>query len=84
MKGTATLAEALAAVGVSCRPTEPPHRTGWLAPWLVAEPATPAELAAALGAASEAGAAVIPVGCQTKMRLGNPPRAADLFLSTPS
>ena len=82
MKGTATLGEALAAVGVSCRGAEPPHRTGWLAPPLIAEPAAAAELALALGAASAAGAAVIPVGTQTKIRLGNPPRAADLFLST--
>ena len=82
MRGTAALGEALAAAGVSCRATEPPGWTGWLSPRLVAEPTTPADLARTLGAASEVGAAVIPVGSWTKIRLGNPPRAADLLLST--
>jgi glycolate oxidase FAD binding subunit len=48
----------------------------------VLEPADAAELAAALAAAREAGLAVLPRGGGTKMDWGNPPRRADVVLST--
>ena len=48
----------------------------------VIEPADAAELAHALAAANGAGRAVLPRGGGTKMDWGNPPRAADVILST--
>ena len=51
-------------------------------PQMVAEPAGPDELARTLRAANAAGAAVIPRGGGTKLGWGNPPRRADLVLST--
>jgi len=82
MTDTLGLGDALVAAGVACREADAPYRIDWPAPRLVATPTSPTELATALAAAGEAGAAVIPVGDGTKLRLGNRPRAADLFLST--
>jgi len=82
MTDTLGLGDALVAAGVPCREADAPYRLGWPAARLVATPRSPTELAAALAAADRAGAAVIPIGLGTKLRLGNRPRAADLFLST--
>jgi glycolate oxidase FAD binding subunit len=49
---------------------------------MLLEPGTPEELARALKTATEAGLHVIPRGGATKMEWGNPPRGADLVLST--
>jgi glycolate oxidase FAD binding subunit len=49
---------------------------------MVLEPGTPEELARALKTATEAGLHVIPRGGASKMEWGNPPRAADLVMST--
>jgi glycolate oxidase FAD binding subunit len=51
-------------------------------PQLVAEPKNEKQLAAALSIASEAGIAVVPRGGGTKLDWGNPPKKADLVLST--
>jgi glycolate oxidase FAD binding subunit len=55
---------------------------GGVEPRVVVEPANEQELAAALNAANEAGLAVIPRGGGTKLAWGNPPRRADVVLST--
>jgi glycolate oxidase FAD binding subunit len=51
-------------------------------PKLVLEPANEQQLAAVLRLANDAGLAVIPRGGGTKLNWGNPPRRADLILST--
>ena len=51
-------------------------------PKFVAEPASEQELAALLSSANEARIAVIPRGGGTKLAWGNPPKRADLVLST--
>jgi glycolate oxidase FAD binding subunit len=51
-------------------------------PKLVAEPANEQEVAAVLSCANEAGLAVIPRGGGTKLAWGNPPKRADLVVST--
>ncbi|HTB91872.1 MAG TPA: FAD-binding oxidoreductase [Candidatus Sulfotelmatobacter sp.] len=51
-------------------------------PQFVAEPDDEHQLAAALSLANDAGIAVIPRGGATKLDWGNPPRKADLILST--
>ena len=51
-------------------------------PKFVAEPASERELAALLSSANEAQIAVIPRGGGTKLAWGNPPKRADLVLST--
>ena len=48
----------------------------------VVEPGTPAEVAAVLKAATAGGLAVTPRGGGTKLEWGNPPKRADLILST--
>ena len=54
---------------------------GVLPKWVV-EPGTEQELAQVLRAANEAGLAVIPRGGGTKLSWGNPPKRADVVLST--
>ena len=49
---------------------------------IVAEPGSAEEVAAILSRCSQTGIAVIPRGAGTKLSWGNPPRAADLVLST--
>src|SRR5438874_8683718 len=49
---------------------------------IVAEPGSAEEVAAILSRCSQTGIAVIPRGGGTKLSWGNPPRAADLVLST--
>src|SRR6516164_4825637 len=51
-------------------------------PKFVAAPASEQELAALLSSANEARIAVIPRGGGTKLAWGNPPKRADLVLST--
>ncbi|HTA60373.1 MAG TPA: FAD-binding oxidoreductase [Candidatus Baltobacteraceae bacterium] len=51
-------------------------------PQFVAEPKDEKQLAAALAIANEAGIAVVPRGGATKLGWGNPPKKADLVLST--
>jgi glycolate oxidase FAD binding subunit len=51
-------------------------------PKFVAEPATEQELAALLSSGNEARIAVIPRGGGTKLAWGNPPKRADLVVST--
>ena len=51
-------------------------------PRLVVEPGSEQELAKVLQTAGDAGLAVIPRGGGTKLAWGNPPRRADLILST--
>jgi glycolate dehydrogenase FAD-binding subunit len=53
-----------------------------LVPQKVIEPGTEQEVADALRVASEAGLHVVPRGGGTKLGWGNPPRAAELVLST--
>jgi len=51
-------------------------------PQFIAEPENEKQLAAALSVANEAGLAVVPRGGGTKLDWGNPPKAAQLILST--
>jgi len=51
-------------------------------PGLVCSPTSAEEMSAAVRAADQAGAAVIPWGGGTRMALGFPPRAADLVIRT--
>jgi len=51
-------------------------------PQFVAEPDDEHQLAAALSLANDAGIAVVPRGGATKLDWGNPPKKADLILST--
>src|SRR3974377_905068 len=51
-------------------------------PKFVAEPANEQEIATLLSSANEAGIAVIPRGGGTKLGWGNPPKRADLVVST--
>src|ERR1700686_612424 len=51
-------------------------------PQFVAEPNDEQQLAAALSLANEAGIAVVPRGGATKLDWGNPPKKAELILST--
>jgi glycolate oxidase FAD binding subunit len=51
-------------------------------PQFIAEPKDEKQLAAALALANEAGIAVVPRGGGTKLEWGNPPKAAQLILST--
>ncbi len=53
-----------------------------LQPKFVVEPSTEQQLAAALALANTAGLTVIPRGGGTKLDWGNPPKSADLILST--
>jgi len=51
-------------------------------PRTVIEPGSPEEVARVLKTATEAGLCVIPCGGATKIEWGNPPRSADLIVST--
>src|ERR1700730_12919874 len=51
-------------------------------PQFVAEPEDEHQLAVALSLANEAGVAVIPRGGATKLDWGNPPKKAELIIST--
>jgi glycolate dehydrogenase FAD-binding subunit len=58
------------------------YRIGNLQPKFVVEPTSEQQLAAALAFANAAGLTVIPRGGGTKLDWGNPPKSADLILST--
>jgi len=64
------------------RAAAPDDSMDGVAPRMVLEPGTAGELARVLKTATEAGLHVIPCGGATKMEWGNPPRGADLILST--
>jgi glycolate dehydrogenase FAD-binding subunit len=64
------------------RPATAADSVDGLAPQRVVEPGTEQEVADVLRVASEAGLRVIPRGGGTKLGWGNPPRAAELVLST--
>jgi glycolate oxidase FAD binding subunit len=69
--GTENLRTASAADGISGLP-----------PQFIAEPKDEKQLAAALSVANEAGIPVVPRGGGTKLDWGNPPKSAQLILST--
>jgi glycolate oxidase FAD binding subunit len=64
------------------RSAGPEHAIAGLQPQFVVEPGTQQELAEVLRCADEAGMAVIPRGGGTKLEWGNPPKRADLLVST--
>jgi glycolate oxidase FAD binding subunit len=64
------------------RPAGSADAVGGVRPQYVVEPGTQLELAEVLRSANEAGMAVIPRGSGTKLNWGNPPRHAELILST--
>jgi glycolate oxidase FAD binding subunit len=77
------LASELGAAAVSAEPSAlAAHGVDGKVPALIYTPATPEQLALALGICSEAEAAVIPWGGGTAMAIGNPPRRADVVLKT--
>ena len=71
-----------AALAARLRSAGPADAVAWVQPRAVAEPETAEELAHILARAATAGLAVVPRGGGTKLAWGNPPRAADLVLST--
>jgi glycolate oxidase FAD binding subunit len=81
---TRSIREELAAIvgPTNVRPAAPDDAVCGRVPQLIVEPETEQQLAAALSCANNAGLAVIPRGGGTKMQWGNPPRRADLILST--
>lgn len=64
------------------RPAGEADAVAGVRPRLVVEPRTAEESARVLRAAADAGAAVAPRGGGTKLDWGNPPRSADVVLST--
>ena len=75
--------EITAIVGAAhVRDAGPADAVGGLAVPKIVEPGTAAEVAAVLKAANAGGLAVIPRGGGTKLEWGNPPKRADLILST--
>ena len=58
------------------------HAVDGTVPALICTPATPEQLAVALGICREAQAAIIPWGGGTAMAIGNPPQRADVILKT--
>jgi glycolate oxidase FAD binding subunit len=84
MPTTASIEQQLASiVGTeNLRPATAEDRIGNLQPKFVVEPSTEQQLAAALACANNSGLTVIPRGGATKLDWGNPPKSADLILST--
>jgi glycolate oxidase FAD binding subunit len=64
------------------RAASPGDAVAGVQPQLIVEPGSEPELAKILKLANEAGLAVIPRGGGTKLAWGNPPKRADLILST--
>jgi glycolate dehydrogenase FAD-binding subunit len=64
------------------RHATPADAVAGVQPQLVFEPANDLQLASALSQANDAGLSVIPRGGGTKLAWGNPPRCADIVLST--
>src|SRR2546425_7954696 len=76
-------AELAAIVGSDhLRPATPADAVDGIPAQMVIKPASADELARALRVANAAGLSVIPRGGGTKLGWGNPPRRADLILST--
>lgn len=70
-------------VGQECvRSATPTDAVLGVQPKLVVEPVSCEQLARVLHLANEAGLVVIPCGGRTKLEWGNPPRAADLVISS--
>ena len=67
---------------VNIRPATAGDNVEGVAPAKIVEPGTTEELAKVLACANGAGLAVIPRGGGTKLNWGNPPKRADLILST--
>ena len=84
MLGTKPIQEELSAIagGQNVRAALPEDAVYGVLPQWVVEPETGEQLAAALSCANAAGIAAVPRGGGTKMDWGNPPKRADLILST--
>jgi glycolate oxidase FAD binding subunit len=84
MLETKSIREELAAIvgPANLRAATSQDAVGGVVPQWIVEPETEQQLAAALSCANSAGLAVIPRGGGTKLDWGNPPRRADLILST--
>ena len=74
--------ELLSIVGRESAPAVQTDAICGIVPQFVIEPENEQQLAAALSCADAAGASVVPRGGATKMGWGNPPKRADLILST--
>src|SRR6266849_10199302 len=81
---TAPPREEIAAIvgAANIRSATPADQVDGVLPGIVVEPGTQEELGKVLACAGRAGLAVIPRGGGTKIGWGNPPRRADLVLST--
>ena len=84
MLGTKSIWEELAAIvgQANLRVATQEDAVCGVIPQFVAEPENEQQLAAVLSSANAAGIAVIPRGGGTKMAWGNPPKRAELILST--
>ncbi|MGB2635745.1 MAG: FAD-binding oxidoreductase, partial [Candidatus Acidiferrum sp.] len=84
MSTTASIEQQLASIvgSENLRAATAADRIGNLQPKLVVEPSTEQQLAAAFAFANSSGLTVIPRGGATKLDWGNPPKSADLILST--
>jgi glycolate oxidase FAD binding subunit len=75
--------ELRSAVGeLNVRPAATGEAVAGVLPQFVVEPADEGQLAAVLSFANRAGVAVVPRGGGTKLGWGNPPKRADIILST--
>src|SRR6266849_7818770 len=81
---TSALEEALRTIVTEehVRAATPNDAVAGVQPHVIVEPESVQELAKVLKLANDAGIAVIPRGGGTKLDWGNPPRRADLILST--
>src|SRR5260370_7374235 len=81
---TAPPREEIAAIvgAANIRSATPADQVDGVLPGIVVEPGTQEELGKVLACAGRAGLAVIPRGGGTKTGWGNPPRRADVVLST--
>lgn len=84
MLGTESFQEELQTIvgSANLRPATQEDAICGLVPQFVIAPETDQQMAAALSCANAAGASVVPRGGATKMGWGNPPKRADLILST--
>jgi glycolate oxidase FAD binding subunit len=84
MLKTSTLEESLRAIlgPENLRAASPADAISGVLPQFVAEPDNENQLAATLSLANESGIAVVPRGGATKLDWGNPPKKAELILST--
>jgi glycolate oxidase FAD binding subunit len=84
MLGTKSIQEELQAIvgGANLRPAAQEDAICGVLPQFVVAPENERQLAAVLSCANAAGVSVVPRGGATKMDWGNPPRRADIILST--